>query len=143
MEETYLEHAWGVVSTIPAVKYTPKGVRFIGHFLEERCYLYREVYSHKRAVSADHLLSSAVALMSNDIVSCLTPQTFERLDDGYVLNFAWKEGHPAAAYLLDYMRGRQPNLVEEGAVAPAQLCHPGTFGPVGGKIGVDSVRRLH
>ncbi len=113
MEETSIDLQQG------RVEYTEKGEQYVAHFLEERCYLYREVYPHKTAMAADWLLRQAFdAGLEPHIRQQISVENFERLDEGYILHFAWREDlwhgadsiEKSSLFLRRYMRGDIPKL---------------------------------
>lgn len=105
MGETSVDRARGVVI------YSEKGERFISHLLSERCYLYEEVYLHRRAVAADHFLAAVFPAVEARIRPLLTPERFEQLDDAIISTLAWSGTDDAAHALRSFLRGRFPQLV--------------------------------
>jgi len=105
MGETSVDRARGVVV------YSDKGERFISHLLSERCYLYEEVYLHRRAVAADHYLAAIFPAVEARIRPLLTPKRFEELDDAIISTLAWSGADDAAHALRAFLRGRFPQLV--------------------------------
>lgn len=91
------------------VFYSKKGEHCIRNFLEERTYMYKEVYWHRRAVAADEFLAHALKEHLDAIKTVLTVEYFACLDDGFVNSLAWTEnGYPLRMFLA----GRIPQLEE-------------------------------
>lgn len=85
------------------IVYTNRGCVSIGHFLENRCYMYREVYGHKKCLLFEAQLLEGIKLIpKEDITQCFaTLDKFEMFDDAYILSFAWLGND----YILNYIRG--------------------------------------
>jgi len=119
IRETKIDRDRGVVV------YTADGHHFIKQLLAEREYLYREVYSHARAVSADRMLAEAMREGLADKVCPLVASVdrFIQLDDTFVVQQAFNPELPerARAVLLDLIRGRIPR-VEDGGDRTANKC---------------------
>lgn len=78
------------------VAYTDKGKRYLNHLLDERDYLYREVYWHRKALAAEKLLFQAFCSgLEEEVRPLLSVDLYERLDEGMVLQCAWHRGNYA------------------------------------------------
>lgn len=87
MQETRLETAADGAWT-GRVLYTVKGAGFVEAFLQERIYLYRDVYAHPRSLAAEMLLHRAFE--SGLAVACrrlLDAGGFHALTDDYILAY--------------------------------------------------------
>lgn len=104
--------------------FTHKGARYIANLLEERAYLYREVYCHRRCSAADALLHQAFRMADLRAAPELQSEAcFEQLDDAWVVSRAWQgdgtNPECAAHWLQRYIRGQVPEKVL-GAAANSQ-----------------------
>jgi len=119
IRETKIDRDRGVVV------YTADGHHFIKQLLAEREYLYCEVYTHARAISADRLLAEAMREGLADKVCPLVASLdrFIQLDDTFVVQQAFNPDLPAEARapLLRLINGRIPR-VEEGRKRAADKC---------------------
>eukprot|EP00051_Salpingoeca_urceolata_P021190 m.327321 g.327321 ORF g.327321 m.327321 type:complete len:363 (-) comp19748_c3_seq5:360-1448(-) len=68
------------------VCYTRKGLASVQNLLENRMYLYTEVYGHKTAQAADVLLYKLFSqpLFTDEVYTLLDPNKFETLDDDFI-----------------------------------------------------------
>lgn len=102
--------------------FSAKGARYIATLLEERAYMYREVYTHAKSCAADALLRHAfIQADLRGAPELASPALFERLDDAWVVARAWvgDAANPACAahWLLRFLRNQLPAQVEhEGGV---------------------------
>lgn len=109
------------------VQYTTDGCRFISHLLYMRSYLYREVYSHRKAMAADYAIQQAFAAgLWQHIAPLLTPTQFVKLDDATITAAAYDERVPGEArrWLRKALNEQQlPVLVDvpDGAPAPGDV----------------------
>lgn len=94
--------------SVESVIYSTKGRHYVKHLLQEREYLYREVYTHRRAVAGDALITQAFnAGLAHDVLDLIDPIKYERLDDAFILSCAWTD-KPYSPVLMDFIRGRLP-----------------------------------
>ena len=119
IREMRIDRARGVVV------FTADGKHFVHHLLAEREYLYREVYTHARATSADRMLAEAMRKGLADKVCPLVSSVdrFIQLDDTFVVQQAFNPelSEPARKILLDLICGRVPR-VEMGRKRAADKC---------------------
>lgn len=84
------------------VVYNEKALKYIGHLLRERAYLYTEVYTHKKSCASEMLLRHAFrnADFQKLVAPLLAPARFEQFDDDFVRQCAWHD----TAYALPIRR---------------------------------------
>lgn len=93
MMQTVIDREAGVVL------HSQKAERFIQSLLEERRYLFRTVYQHRRCRVVDGLMQQAFRAGVAAAVAPLlrTASDFEQLDDAFIVQLAWDPALPQAA----------------------------------------------
>lgn len=89
-----------------AIRYTSKGLRYVKLLMEERRYMYREVYFHPRSVAADVALTEAIASDLKRVGELL--DDFETFDDGAMNQLA--RTNPG---MRRFVRGEHIRLTQE------------------------------
>lgn len=86
------------------VHFTEKGVKYVSNLLNERAYLYKEVYLHRRTIEIEAILSRAFTKgLAQDIYPFIDPVKFEQLDDSFIVSCAWN-GKEYSSLVLEFIR---------------------------------------
>ena len=112
------------------ILYSEKGARYVGHLLAERAYLYREVYTHRKAQAAESLLLEAFETGLEEEVRpfiMYSPERFEALDDAFVTSRTFTEDYkPYWEPLLKFVRSDLPKDFQSSYCLAATEKYSGT-----------------
>lgn len=94
------------------VIYTEKGEKYINYLLDNRYFLYKEIYSHWKSHAADYLIQlSFINGMESTFKKFIDPIKFEQFDDDYIRRCSWYN-KKYSKYLKKYQRNQLPKLIK-------------------------------
>ena len=96
------------------VIYSEKGEKYINYLLDNRYFLYKEIYSHWKSHAADYLIQLSFKNgMEEKFKKFIDPIKFEEFDDDYIRRCSWHK-KKYSKYLKQYQRNQLPKLKKSG-----------------------------
>lgn len=96
---------------ISDITYNEIATKSVKIFLDEREYLYTNVYCHPRSIAASECLKKAFDKSCETYIRTTLQHCFERLDDGFIYQAAWNThlNEDSRNHLLQFVRNEFPD----------------------------------